>query len=149
MALVLDTGVLYALLEEEDPHHAACVQLVQEADEELLIPVPVLVELDYWVRRFASAGVWLTFCEDVDRGAYALYPLDRSILLAAARLQAKYGDLPLGLVDAAVFAVCEALGEEKVGTVDRRHFSVLRTGDGRALRLLPATPTSRSARRRS
>lgn len=44
---------------------------------------------------------------------------------------------PLGFVDAAVFVACVALGEEKVATLDRRHFSVLRTEAGRALDLLP------------
>lgn len=30
------------------------------------------------------------------------------------------------MVDAAVIAVCERLGETKVATLDRRHFSVVR-----------------------
>jgi len=38
---------------------------------------------------------------------------------------------------AAVFLTCVELGEDKVATLDHRHFSVLRTEDGRALRLLP------------
>ncbi len=40
-------------------------------------------------------------------------------------------------MNAAVFATCEALGETKVATLDRRHFSVLRTEDGSTLDLLP------------
>jgi len=137
VALVLDTGVLYAALDEEDRDHAACASLLTQANEELVIPAPVLVELDYWVRKFSSADAWLTFSEDVEANVYAIYPLDVGILLSAARLQARYADLPLGLVDAAVFAVCEVLGEEKVATLDRRHFSVLRTAGGRSLNLLP------------
>jgi predicted nucleic acid-binding protein len=137
VALVLDTGVLYAALDEEDPDHDACASILTEGDEQLVIPSPVLVELDYWVRKFASADAWLAFAEDVEAGAYAVYPLDPSALVAAARIEAKYADLPLGLVDASVLVVCELLGEEKVATLDHRHFGVLRTESGRALRLLP------------
>jgi uncharacterized protein len=138
MALVLDTGVLYAALDASDPDHGRCAALLEQPIETLLIPAPVLVELDYWVRKFSSAQVWLSFCEDVGSGAYTVMPLDATLLLEAARLQAQYADLPLGVVDAAVFATCESIGERRVATLDRRHFSILRTRRGTALELLPA-----------
>lgn len=137
MALVLDTGVLYAALDTTDPDHERSAELLEGASERLVIPAPVLVELDYWVRKFASEDAWLAFCEDVHAGAYALYPFDASLLLSAAQLQAKYADLPLDLVDAVVFTTCETISERKVATLDRRHFTVLRTRDGKALEILP------------
>ncbi len=137
MALVLDTGVLYAALDSEDPDHAECAALLEETDEQLVIPAPVLVELDYWVRKVANTDAWLSFCEDVVAGAYAIYALDQDLLLTAAQLEVRFADLSVGLVDAAVFSTCEALGESKVATLDRRHFSLLRTRDGKALDLVP------------
>lgn len=138
MALVLDTGVIYAALYEDDPDHEQCAQLLQETQEQLVVPEPVLVEVDYWVSQVASVDVWLAFCEDVAAGAYALWPVDGALLLKAAELQVRFKDQPIGFVDAAVLVTCEALGEDKVATLDHRHFSVLRTEDGRALRLLPS-----------
>lgn len=138
MALVLDTGVLYAALDAADRDHAVCAELIEATEEQLVIPAAVLVELDYFVRKFASADVWLTFAEDLQAGAYAIYPLDPPTLLIAARTQAKYADLPLGLVDASVFAVCQTLGEPKVASLDRRHFGILGTEDGHPLEVLPA-----------
>jgi len=137
VALVLDTGVLYAALDTDDPDHDRCARLLEASEEQLVIPSPVLVELDYWVRKYASADVWLAFCEDVHSGAYALFPLDAPLLLASAELQARYADLPLGVVDAAVFVTCETLGEHKVATLDRRDFTALKTRDGKTLGLLP------------
>lgn len=137
MALVLDTGVLYGALDSDDLRHDVCASLIEGADEQLVVPVPVLVELDYWVRKFASADAWLAFCEDVNAGAYSLLELDATALLRAAQLQSQYADPPLDITDAAVFIACEALGEEKVATLDRRHFSVLRTTEGKSLQLLP------------
>jgi predicted nucleic acid-binding protein len=137
VALVLDTGVLYAALDESDPDHQRSRDLLAEISEQLVIPAAVLVELDNWVRKFASVDVWLSFCEDVHAGAYAIYPMDATLLLRSAQLQRRYADFPLGLVDAAVFCSCEVLGEHKVATLDRRHFSVLKTEDGRTLEIVP------------
>ena len=111
--------------------------MLLETSEELVLPEPVLVEVDYWVRKHASVDAWLAFCEDVARGAFTLWPVDVDVLLVAARVQARFADQPIGFVDAAVFATCEILGEDKVATLDRRHFGVLRTEDGRALAIVP------------
>ncbi len=138
MALVLDTGVLLAALDEADPAHEPCADLIEAAAERLVIPAPVLVELEYWVSRRTSLEAWLAFCEEAQAGAYSIRPLDADLLVRAARLQVRFDDLRVGLVDAAVFATCEALGERKVATLDRRHFGVLKTEQGSALELLPA-----------
>ena len=138
MALVLDTGVIYAALDENDADHERCAALIATANETLVVPSPVLVELDYWLRKNATIDVWLTFAADVYSAAYTLWPADSSIAFAAARLQSRFADQRLGFVDAAVFCSCQALGERKVATLDSRHFGVLRTDDGRALELLPS-----------
>jgi uncharacterized protein len=140
VALVLDTGVLFAALDADDPAHDSCEDLILASTEQLVIPVLVLVELDYWLRKISTADAWLTFCEDVEAGAYALYQLDARLLASAATLEHRYADLPLGLVDASVITTCEALGEAKVATLDHRHFAVIRTSDGRSLKLLPTSP---------
>ena len=43
-----------------------------------------------------------------------------------------------GVVDVSIIAKCETLGETKVATLDRRHFSVVRPRHCDALTLLPA-----------
>jgi predicted nucleic acid-binding protein len=55
-----------------------------------------------------------------------------------AELVEQYEDLPLGIVDASVVAVCERLGESRLATLDHRHFSVVRPRHCEALTLLPA-----------
>jgi predicted nucleic acid-binding protein len=137
MALVLDTGVIYAALDRGDPAHEPCISLIQGTREQPIIPDPVLVELDYWLGQAGSLDIWLQFGQDVAAGAYALWPMDSSLLNEVAALQHRFHDQPIGFVDAAVFSTCVALGEDKVATLDRRHFSVLRTQEGGALRILP------------
>ena len=70
MALILDTGPLYASLNRNDADHAACRRLIEEADEPLVIPEPVLVEVDYWVHVRMHAGVFVALLDDIISGAY-------------------------------------------------------------------------------
>jgi predicted nucleic acid-binding protein len=138
MPLVLDTGPILALLDAGDPDHERCVALVEEVHEDLVVPAPVLVEVDYWVWKLLGGRAWQVFVEDVARGAYRVEPLEIDDLVRAAELERTYGELDLGLVDASVIALCERLGERKVATLDRRAFSVVRPRHCPALELLPA-----------
>jgi predicted nucleic acid-binding protein len=49
----------------------------------------------------------------------------------------KYGDLDLGMVDATVVAVAERLGVDRIATIDRRDFTVIRPRHVEAFVLLP------------
>jgi hypothetical protein len=137
VALVLDTGPIVALLDAADPEHDRCVAMVEALDEALVVPVPVLVEVDYWVRKLYGEKAWTSFVEDVASGAYRLHGLGEDELTRAAELERTYESLGLGLVDAAVIVTCEQLAETKVATLDRRDFSVVRPRHCERLRLLP------------
>ncbi len=137
MALVLDTGPVLALLDADDPDHAACADMVRACREPLVVVSTALVEIDYWIRKRLEREVWTAFVEDIAAGAYRLEQVEPGDLLRAAELQRVYADLTLGLVDASVIAVCERLGERKVATLDHRHFGVVRPRHCRRLQLLP------------
>jgi predicted nucleic acid-binding protein len=138
VALILDTGVSLALLNADDRHHEACVELATKTTETLIVPSATLGELDYWIRKALGVRAWQTFVEDIEAGAYLLEPTTERDLLRAAELELQYKDLRLGFVDAAVIALCERLGEPKVATIDRQHFSIVIPRHVPALHLLPA-----------
>jgi predicted nucleic acid-binding protein len=138
LVLVLDTGPVLALLDAGDPAHERCVSMVEQTAEDLVVPVCVLVEVDYWVRKQLGSEAWEVFVEDVTSGAYRVEPLTVDDLARAADLERDYHDLDLGLVDASVIALCERLGEEKVATLDHRDFSVVRPRHCHSLTLLPS-----------
>ena len=56
----MDAGPLYASLDRNDADHAACRRLIEEADEPLVIPAPVLVEVDYWVHVRMHPAIFVT-----------------------------------------------------------------------------------------
>ncbi|CAN5786269.1 hypothetical protein BH23ACT10_BH23ACT10_39870 [soil metagenome] len=137
MSLVLDTGPVLALLDADDPDHARCARLIDDSSETLVVPAATLVEIDYWCRKLLDITVWRSFVDDIANGAYRLVNLDAEGYQRASELEEQYAHLRLGVVDAAVIATCEALGEDKVVTLDHRHFTVVKPMSGTALRLLP------------
>lgn len=137
MALVLDTGPVLALLDADDPFHARSVEMIDAVDERLVLVAPTLVEIDYWIRKRLTPDVWRALVDDIAAGAYHLEDLTATDLTRVGELERDYADLSLGMVDAAVIAVCERLGESKVATLDRRHFSVVRPRHCPVLELLP------------
>lgn len=137
MALILDTGPLYASLDRNDADHAACRALIEEADEPLVIPGPVLGELDYWVHTRMHVGVFVALLDDIVAGAYRVEELRPEDYRRIRQLCDRYADADVGFVDAAVLAVVERLDEPKLATLDHRHFRLLRPRHVETLQLLP------------
>lgn len=137
MALILDTGPLYASLDRDDADHPACRRLIEQSTEALVVPAPVLVEVDYWIHARMHAGVLLALLDDVADGAYQIVDPAPSDYRRVRELCDRHADADIGFVDACVFAIVERLGEEKLVTLDRRHFQLLRPRHVDALRLLP------------
>ena len=138
MALILDTGPLYASLDRSDADHAACRALIEEADEPLVIPSPVLVEVDYWINRRLHAGALIALIADIEAGAYVVADLEPSDYTRVREVCDRYADADIGFVDAAVLATVERLNEPKLVTLDRRHFGLLRPRHRESIELLPA-----------
>ena len=136
MALIVDTGPLVALLDASDPEHDRCADLLQAATEPRVIPVCVLVEVEYLLRPWPAA--FPALLRAIDEGGFELLELSPRALMRAGELIDHFRDLQLGLVDATVLAAAEMLEEPKLATLDRRHFSVVRPAHVEALELLPA-----------
>jgi predicted nucleic acid-binding protein len=137
MALILDTGPVLAALDAADVDHASCAGLLTDATEDLVIPLLVLAELDYWCSRRLPGDAWLVFLDDVTAGVYRVEAPTPPDLERCRQLQATYRDLGLGVVDASVIALAERFGERKIATLDRRHFGVVPPAHVEALEILP------------
>jgi predicted nucleic acid-binding protein len=137
MALILDTGPLYASLDRSDAAHQACRKLIEAATEPLIVPAPVLVEVDYWIHTRLHPGVLVALLDDIADGAYLVENLLPQDYRRVRELCDRYADADIGFVDAAVLATVERLNETKLATLDRRHFGFLRPRHVDALRLLP------------
>lgn len=136
MALILDTGPLFAALHADDRDHERCAALL-DTDERIVVPAPVVVEAEWLVTSRLGPTAFTAVYEDITSGALSIIDLSNDQWERVAQLCSRYADLPLGLVDASVVAVAETLGERAVATLDHRHFTVVRPRHVQALRLLP------------
>jgi predicted nucleic acid-binding protein len=133
IATVLDTGPLAAALNTGDRRHAECA--LMSLTGRRLLPSPVMTEVCWLLERWPE--VEAAFLAQVARGTFELVHLTPADLTRMGELVLQYADFPLGGVDASVIAVAERFGVDRVATLDRRHFSVVKPAHVPALTLLP------------
>lgn len=120
-----DTGFLFAALDKRDVHHSDCLK-VFESEDDALLPVIVLPELAYLIKRELSLDVLIAFLKTVAEGKIELEQITGSDLERAAEILEQYADNHIDLVDAVVVAMAERLDIKRILTVDRRHFGVFK-----------------------
>lgn len=122
MALtVVDAGVVIAVLDAADSHHAASVDAVRRAiasGESLVLPVSAYAEVLVapFRRNLESAAVVDSF---IDALPATVQPITREIARMAAQLRAQHGPR-LRLPDALVVATALELSADRLLTTDRR-----------------------------
>jgi len=136
-ALLVDAGPLYAYVDAEDRHHARCRELLETYPGPLLVPVLVVGEVAFLVRRWLGTKAEVRFLGDMAGDTYFVEPVRPPDWRRMAELVAAYRDFPLGSVDASVVAAAERLDIRAIATLDRRHFSVVRPRHVDAFELLP------------
>src|SRR6266511_1587413 len=100
-----------------DRNHAACAKLLRTA-RELLLPAPVLVELDYFLTELTgSHRPFDEVLRRIENGVFTILDLATDDYPRVRELRAQYGDWPLGFVDAAVVAMAEKafVGQARCG----------------------------------
>jgi len=103
----------------------------------LVVPSLVLAEAGYLVAKALGPSAEAALLRAAARGEFRLEPPTSADLERMAELVEQYADLPLGTVDASVVATAERLGQAEIATLDRRHFTVVRSRHAEAFTLLP------------
>jgi predicted nucleic acid-binding protein len=117
--IVLDAGVVIALLERRDVHHKASRSAVMAArvrGDHFVLPASTYSEIMVGPSRQGPSAV-AEVDGIVDALPSAVVSIDRAIALSAARLRALHGRA-LRLPDALVLATAEVLEAERVMTTD-------------------------------
>jgi hypothetical protein len=125
VAVLLDTGMLCAYYDRSDAWHARAVGLVRAEESGLIVPAPMIPEVDHLLGRRLGTKARLVFYRGLSEGHYFVADLPREQYARVGELNRQFADLDLGFVDAAVVAIAEALGLARVATTDRRHFTPL------------------------
>jgi predicted nucleic acid-binding protein len=133
--ILVDTGPLVAILSRDDSHHSACVSALRGMPGPLLSCWPVVTEAAWLLRRFPQAVQRLL--GSVDRGFLELLPLAGAEAKAIASLMKRYENIRPQLADVALVYLAGRERIESIFTLDRRDFSIYRTGRKRYFRILP------------
>lgn len=140
LALLLDTGIIVALLNREDRWHLRCREMIETNAEELVVPQPALIEVDYFMKRDLPPAAWRAFYEDVAAGRYRIELFTAVDLVRTLDIVVSLGNANVQIVDASLIAMCERLDETKIATIDRRDFRRVVPLHCAALDLLPDGP---------
>ncbi|MFV2017940.1 type II toxin-antitoxin system VapC family toxin [Micromonospora sp. LOL_023] len=140
--VVVDTGPLVAMINKDDEHHTSCVKWLELALRErrtLVIPVLVITEVCYLLKRTAGSGHGAAFLDEVSRtpAYFRLFCPGRADFNRMGQLVRKYADLPLGATDAAVIAAAERFGTTEIATVDRRMAAAVKVADRYPVTVVP------------
>jgi hypothetical protein len=122
VAVLLDTGILYAYYDRADAWHARSLEIVRAERGQLIVPAPVIPEVDYLLERRLGAEARLILYDGLSQGHYFVADLPRERYARVAELNRLFSALSLGFVDAAVIAIGESLGLLRIATTDRRDF---------------------------
>lgn len=134
--VLVDTGPLFAVFSATDPDHAACVAALRTLSGPLLTTWPVLTETVYLLRKHPAAAQKLL--SEVEQGKlYRVAPLGDEFLPWTRKFFERFHDREPQLADASLVYLAEREGIEAVFTLDSRDFSVYRTSEGKALRIVP------------
>lgn len=125
MSVLLDTGIVYAYYDRSDSWHTRARALLEGEQGGLVLPAPVVPEVDHLLGQRLGAKSRLTFYGGIIDGYYLVADLPGEAYARIAELNRRFDDLDLGFVDAAVVALAGSLGISRVATTDRRHFAPL------------------------
>jgi uncharacterized protein len=133
--VLLDTGVIVALLDRSEPRHVDCVQAIQELGSPLVTCESVIAEACYLTRNLPGAPE--AILQNVRDGAFQI-PIQLSRSAAAIqRIMRKYRNQEIDLADACLIHLASELRTGDILTLDS-DFEIYRWGANRAFVPLPA-----------
>ena len=132
---LLDTGVLVALVNGDDPDHARCAAAWTGLSGPFVTTEGVLVETAHMLRR-SPEGFSRAWGLIASVGTVVVAPTRHRYERAAA-LMKKNTNVPMDLVDGLLVALAEETGILNVLTLDTRGFDTYRTVSGKKFRRLP------------
>lgn len=115
-AVLLDTGVIVALLDRSERRHGDCVRALKGLGAALITCEAVVAEACYLLRAVegAPAAVLANVAKGTFQVPFHLAPEAGEV----AALMARYSDVPMDLADACLVRLAEVLGTPRILTLD-------------------------------
>lgn len=94
--MIVDTGVLYALLDRRDRHDRTAVEVLTTTEVTPSIPMLVVVEVAHLAATRLGTAAEVHFLADLATGTLVAEPVGAADWERIAETVARYRDLPLG-----------------------------------------------------
>ncbi|MFN0172408.1 MAG: type II toxin-antitoxin system VapC family toxin [Bryobacteraceae bacterium] len=131
--VLVDTGVIVALLDRAERYHAAAVTVLEGIDAPLVTCEAVIAESCYLLRR--TSGAPEAVVENVAQGVFQI-PISLSRAAdSVVRLLRKYRDVNIDFADACLIQCASVIESGDILTLDS-DFRVYRWGKNREFRML-------------
>jgi predicted nucleic acid-binding protein len=120
--IICDTGpIISAVNRAERRRHLFAAELLARLGRDVIVPWPVLVELDLLLRARGHARAAITFAESLSAGVHRLETPTEAEFALALKLAKRYPDSGADIPDLIVMAMA-ARRRASVLTWDFRHF---------------------------
>jgi len=132
--VLLDTGVIVALLDRSERLHRACAAAVRELQVPLITCEAVIAESCYLLRNLSGASE--AVIENVAAGIVQIpFQLSRESA-GVKQVLRKYSDRKIDLADACLIRLADEFGTADILTLDQ-DFLIYRWGKNKPFRMLP------------
>ena len=135
--LIADTSGLLSFFDTSEPDLIAVDAVLAEEHGLVIVSPYVVAELDYLVAKRWGTGRELAILDELGSGEWTLACLDAQELQLAAGIVEQYRDRRIGVTDASIVVLADRYKTDRILTLDRRHFSVLRQRNGKPFTILP------------
>jgi predicted nucleic acid-binding protein len=136
--LIVDTSLLVAATDRDDPDHAASAALLTNETEPFVTTAMVIAESAYLLDRVLGPHVEASLYASITSGQLSVEALTIEDWHRVHNLVVQYADLRLGGTDASLIALAERHRQQRIATLNTRHFRVVRPAHVDAFTLLPA-----------
>jgi predicted nucleic acid-binding protein len=107
MAIIVDTGPLYALADADDQYHGAVAKFVATTVETLIVPSSVVPEVCCLLGEYLGADAETAFLRSLVSQELLLEHFTTKDLARAVEILEQFRDAEFGMVDATVMAMAE------------------------------------------
>jgi len=136
-AIIVDTGILYALADVDDAWHEPSKNFVQNILDILIVPITVIPEICYLLNSNLGQEAEKKFLTSIIQEELKIENMKIEDFRRVWQLLDTYANINIGFVDASLIAIAERLKINRLLTADRKHFSIIRPRHCSAFDLLP------------
>lgn len=113
-----DAGPLIAIIDADEPDHAACLEALDQVGLPLVTTWPAFTESMYLLGRAGGIAAQRALWRLVQTDRLFVADLSRSVVERSARLMDQYADRPMDLAVATLVAYAEENGHRTIFTLD-------------------------------